>query len=71
MFELYKKWNKGTVVTLIMKSKSYEIANLRRKKTCWLGVGWNNFTLKNNLRVGKKLHFKFRGNTTFQVTATD
>ena len=70
MHDLYKKWNKSTMVTLIMQSKSYKLHVLRRKKTCRLGVGWNDFTILNNLEEGQKLNFEFRGNTKFRVTAS-
>ena len=55
---------------LIMKSKHYQLAILRRKKTCRLGLGWNEFTQKNKLHVGQQLSFTFVGNATFKVTAS-
>ncbi|KAL1823422.1 hypothetical protein ACET3Z_010200 [Daucus carota] len=65
---LYKNWKKRTIVTLIMNSRAYRLAILRRQKTCRLGVGWNEFVLGNALEEGQKLLFTYTGNATFAVT---
>ena len=67
---MYKKWKKGTTLTLVMRSKAYKVHVLVRKKTCRIGVGWNEFILKNKLKEGQTLHFSLSSNNTFQVTKT-
>ncbi|KAL1804947.1 hypothetical protein ACET3Z_028015 [Daucus carota] len=70
MSAIYKKWKKMTIVKLVMKSKVYRLAILRRQKTCRLGVGWNEFVSSNNLEEGHKLRFSYIGDETFEVCIT-
>ncbi|KAL1815229.1 hypothetical protein ACET3Z_017803 [Daucus carota] len=64
---IFRKWNKSTLINLVMKGKTWRVAVLRRNKTCRFGVGWNSFTLDNKLRIGQKLVFSFVEDNTFQV----
>ena len=67
LHEVYKKWNKSTSLKLIMDGRIHELKVLRRQKGCRLGVGWNEFTMKNKLKEGDTLHFILKGNNTLKV----
>lgn len=71
LIHIFRTWNKSTEINLVMKGKTWNVAVLRRKKSCRFGVGWNLFTLQNKLKVGKKLIFSYVKEHTFEVNIVE
>ncbi|KAK1373014.1 hypothetical protein POM88_029207 [Heracleum sosnowskyi] len=67
IWNVYKKWSKRTVVTLLCGEQSWKVVVQREKKKCRFGRGWDNFTLQKQLVQGQRVEFIYRNNKTFEV----
>ncbi|KAK1380435.1 hypothetical protein POM88_027179 [Heracleum sosnowskyi] len=57
---IYKKWKKGTVVTLVCGERVWKVEVHRKKKMCRFGKGWDNFTSEKELVKGQWVEFVYR-----------